>query len=430
MRVSADGPRPGRSERLAWPPMPDRRANRRPSAFFAIGAYTAAVLSLHGVPAVAALLAAPVLAAAVAAAVGIPILRLRGHYLAFATLAFQMIVLSVISNTAFLGGGLGFTAIPSLGIGGAVLSSSRGYAWLVWAVTAVAMAATLNLIRSRPGRALRALATSEVAAGAGRVFRRRPWHWSGRSSLLSACPQPRAAAPKAEQAQIPYISLSPVDQTVNPVQPYVFLVPAITTTYATRLMEWFKAEGITRIAVGYDNTDIYTTNGYYSTLSEAPAYGVKVVDTEVFQITTTNFSTIVSHVASSGAQAFLVWATGPAPVILTKTFAGAGLAARMKLVMTPSDATTLYTQPAGSAADGVIMAAAYGVIAPELPSSALKTEIEKLAVPFAAKYGGQPSEFAADAYSGAELLFAAAPAAGRDRPASAAATGRPGASAG
>jgi branched-chain amino acid transport system permease protein len=134
------------------------------AVFFAIGAYTAAVLALHGVPTATALLAAPVLAAAVAAAVGVPILRLRGHYLAFATLAFQLIVLSVISNSAFLGGGLGFTAIPSLGIGGAVLTSARGYAWLAWAVTAAAMVLTLNLIRSRPGRALRALATSEVAA--------------------------------------------------------------------------------------------------------------------------------------------------------------------------------------------------------------------------------------------------------------------------
>jgi branched-chain amino acid transport system permease protein len=134
------------------------------AVFFAIGAYTAAVLSLHGIPTAIALLAAPVLAAAVAAAVGIPILRLRGHYLAFATLAFQMIVLSVISNTDFLGGGLGFTAIPPLSIAGAVLTSPRGYAWLAWAVTAVTMVLTLNLIRSRPGRALRALATSEVAA--------------------------------------------------------------------------------------------------------------------------------------------------------------------------------------------------------------------------------------------------------------------------
>jgi len=134
------------------------------AVFFAIGAYTAAVLSLHGIPAAAALVAAPVLAAAVAAVVGVPILRLRGHHLAFATLAFQLIVLSVISNTAFLGGGLGFTAIPALGIGGAALTSPRGYAWLVWAVTALVMVLTLNIIRSRPGRALRALATSEAAA--------------------------------------------------------------------------------------------------------------------------------------------------------------------------------------------------------------------------------------------------------------------------
>lgn len=134
------------------------------AVFFAVGAYTAAILSLHGAPTVTALLAAPVLAAAVAAAVGVPILRLRGHYLAFATLAFQLIVLSVISNTAFLGGGLGLTGVPTLGIGTAALSSPLGYAWLVWGVTAAVMLVTLNLIRSRPGRALRALATSEAAA--------------------------------------------------------------------------------------------------------------------------------------------------------------------------------------------------------------------------------------------------------------------------
>jgi branched-chain amino acid transport system permease protein len=134
------------------------------AVFFAVGAYTVAVLTAHGVPDVAALLAAPVLAAAVAVVVGVPILRLRGHYLAFATLAFQMIVLALISNVAFLGGGLGFPAIPPLRIGGAVLTSPRGYAWLVWGVTAIAMVLTLNLVRSRPGRALRALATSEVAA--------------------------------------------------------------------------------------------------------------------------------------------------------------------------------------------------------------------------------------------------------------------------
>ena len=139
------------------------------AAFMAVGAYTAAILSLHGAPPVVALLAAPVLAAAVAAAVGVPILRLRDHYLAFATLAFQLILLAVISNVGFLGGGLGFTGIPPLGIGSAVLSSSLGYAWLVWAVTVAVMILAGNIIRSRPGRALRALATSEAAAASAGV---------------------------------------------------------------------------------------------------------------------------------------------------------------------------------------------------------------------------------------------------------------------
>jgi branched-chain amino acid transport system permease protein len=134
------------------------------AGFLAIGAYTAAILALHGVPTVLALLAAPVLSAGVATLVGVPILRLRGHYLALATLAFQLIIVSLISNIGFLGGGLGLTDVPPLGIGGAVLSSQLGYAWLAWAVTAVTLIVTLNLISSRPGRALRALATSETAA--------------------------------------------------------------------------------------------------------------------------------------------------------------------------------------------------------------------------------------------------------------------------
>src|ERR1700737_3393823 len=58
------------------------------AAFYAIGAYAAALLAKRGVPPPLALAIAPVAAAAIAAVMGIPLLRLRGHYLAFATLAF------------------------------------------------------------------------------------------------------------------------------------------------------------------------------------------------------------------------------------------------------------------------------------------------------------------------------------------------------
>jgi branched-chain amino acid transport system permease protein len=133
-------------------------------AFYAAGAYTAGLLAVHGVPTLLGLLCAPLLAAALAVIVGIPILRLRGHYLAFATLAFQLIVLSFVGNQESLGGAIGVQGIPQLSIFGLQLSTPRSYAWLTWVAVAVLLVLTRNIVSSRAGRGLRALATSEVAA--------------------------------------------------------------------------------------------------------------------------------------------------------------------------------------------------------------------------------------------------------------------------
>lgn len=136
------------------------------AAFMAIGAYTAAVLSLHGVPSALAFGAGPVLAALTAVVIGVPILRMRANYLAFATIAFQLIVLAIVSNSAFLGGSLGLFNIPALGVGNHDIVTLRGYAWLTWLAVVVVLILSRNIIESRPGRALRALATSEVGAEA------------------------------------------------------------------------------------------------------------------------------------------------------------------------------------------------------------------------------------------------------------------------
>jgi branched-chain amino acid transport system permease protein len=133
-------------------------------AFYAIGAYTAAVMTQHGLPPLLGLAAAPVVAFIVAVIVGIPILRLRGHYLAFATLAFLLIFIAVAGQQAFLGGAIGIQDIPPFGVGSLEFLSFRSYAWLVWIAVAVTMLISHNIITSRPGRGLRALATSEVAA--------------------------------------------------------------------------------------------------------------------------------------------------------------------------------------------------------------------------------------------------------------------------
>ncbi|MBB4905029.1 branched-chain amino acid ABC transporter permease [Actinophytocola algeriensis] len=139
------------------------------ASFYAIGAYTAGLLSVHGTAPVLGLLAAPVVAAAFAAVVGAGVLRLRGHYLAFATLAMQLILLSVLAQSTWAGGAIGLQGIPRLSVGGFELAEDIQYAYLVWAGLAVVLVVAHNLVRSRPGRGLRALATSEVAAAASGV---------------------------------------------------------------------------------------------------------------------------------------------------------------------------------------------------------------------------------------------------------------------
>jgi len=151
-------------------------------AFFLIGGYTSAILTVGidpatrgvdpdaGISPVIAVLAAPVVTAALAAAIGVPVLRLRGHYLAFATLALHLIAFSVLyAWDRFSGGqyGIAVTQQP-LEVAGHVLRGAN-HAAVVWAIVAVVLLLTTNLVRSRVGRGLQAIATDEAAAAASGV---------------------------------------------------------------------------------------------------------------------------------------------------------------------------------------------------------------------------------------------------------------------
>jgi branched-chain amino acid transport system permease protein len=139
------------------------------ASFYAIGGYTAGLLAVQGVPTVLGLLAAPVVAAAVAVVVGASIVRLRGHYLAFATLALQLILLSLLSQAEWAGGAIGLQGIPRLSVAGVEFADDVSYAYLTWGALALTLLVTYNVIGSRAGRGLRALATSETAAAASGV---------------------------------------------------------------------------------------------------------------------------------------------------------------------------------------------------------------------------------------------------------------------
>lgn len=135
-------------------------------AFYGLGAYASGVLSArYGLSPWLGLPAAMLLSAAAALVIGLPALRLRGHYLAMATLGFNAIMTVLFYELVPLTGGAdGLSGIPAISLFGLSLGTDFRFFYFAWAVAGVVLLLLLNLIDSRVGRALRALSTSELAA--------------------------------------------------------------------------------------------------------------------------------------------------------------------------------------------------------------------------------------------------------------------------
>ncbi|OGA71261.1 MAG: branched-chain amino acid ABC transporter permease [Betaproteobacteria bacterium RIFCSPLOWO2_12_FULL_65_14] len=137
------------------------------AGFFGLGAYGSAILAArYGWPPLAALAAAIAAVSLVAWIIGKPVLRLKGHYLAMATLGLGIIVSVVLSTEDRVTGGPDGMAVPPLALAGFVLQGEKLWYWIVAAVLLATVWLALNLIDSPRGRAWRALHGSEVAAGA------------------------------------------------------------------------------------------------------------------------------------------------------------------------------------------------------------------------------------------------------------------------
>ncbi len=171
-------------------------------AFFALGGYVSALLTTHnlaplksagwvaGLQAMglvanrpglyggsevltvvpwAAFLAALVVTGIVATAIGYPSLRLKGHYLAMATLGFGLIIYKVLVGTEALGAADGITGVPAWSLGfGLTVSGQRAWRvsnyYIACGVALGVLVLLTNLVNSRVGRALRAIHDGELAA--------------------------------------------------------------------------------------------------------------------------------------------------------------------------------------------------------------------------------------------------------------------------
>ena len=131
------------------------------AAFYGVGAYGLALLTVKaGWPVPVALGAGAALAGGLAALLGVAVLRIQGHFLAMATLAFGLIWFFFVRGWEPAGANQGIGGIPAL-----PLDDDEATFLALWVVLAGGVLLARNLADSRTGRALRALGASEAAAG-------------------------------------------------------------------------------------------------------------------------------------------------------------------------------------------------------------------------------------------------------------------------
>ncbi len=134
------------------------------NGLFAIGAYATAIATTwFGWPSLLAIAGGIFITCLIAYVVGIPTLKLKGYYLAIATMGFGFIVEALI-RTEYFGGSSGISGIPPLKILGYVFESDRSYYYLVWTIVFLLVIVCLRIGETAMGRSMKAVHTDEEAA--------------------------------------------------------------------------------------------------------------------------------------------------------------------------------------------------------------------------------------------------------------------------
>ena len=137
------------------------------AAFVGVGAYTAAYLAIKlGISPWLTLGVGVALSILVALVLGAITLRMSGHYLPLATIAWGLTIYYTISNMEFLGKYDGLLGVPPITLFGTSLGSGRGIYVLIWLFALAGALAVTHLLDSRPGRAIRSLKNGTTMAEA------------------------------------------------------------------------------------------------------------------------------------------------------------------------------------------------------------------------------------------------------------------------
>jgi branched-chain amino acid transport system substrate-binding protein len=210
-----------------------------------------------------------------------------------------------------------------------------------------------------------------------------------------------------DSKRMPVVSIAASDSIVDPVDQWLYMTPARASVAADKLMQYWKAQNITRMTIWWASDNAFATAGHDAMKANSSKYGVSFVADEAFSAAnTSDFTPLLTKLKSGNAQGLMVWSTAAPPVIITKAYKNQGIT--IPLFMSHAQATPLYFGPAaaGTAAEGVVMATQLGPIAPSLPDSVPHKKLaQTLAQKYQAQNSGQyPPQFVFDGYIAIKML--------------------------
>jgi branched-chain amino acid transport system substrate-binding protein len=213
-----------------------------------------------------------------------------------------------------------------------------------------------------------------------------------------------AIKPVANDKKMPTISLGAADEQVVPVTPYMWQTAPLSSQVAKVCVDFVKSQGKNKLAMLTDTKNAYAVSGHDATKKILDGAGVQLVDDESFETSQTNFAPQFAKISDVKPDLLLVWATGAPPVVITKGWAD--LKNGIPLMMTAAEASPLYAQPAGAAAEGVFVQASMGVIGQSLPATnKFKKLIDDFAGPFQKTNNYYPPQFAWDGMLAATFML-------------------------
>lgn len=242
---------------------------------------------------------------------------------------------------------------------------------------------------------------------------------SGVDALIGPISSSSCAAivDEVEAARIPMVTTCATQSQVEPVRDYVFMSTLSTTAQVEQLMNYLKGKGYTKIGVLHDNSE-FGEAGAKAIKDAVREAGVTVAAEETYALSgsggSTTFVPQITALDRAGADALVVWGAGAPLVTITKEYRQLGITT--PIIFSAAAATPLYLQPAGDAAEGVIMLSSAGnvvdAVSADNPS---KRVVEDLAAAYQQAYNQAPSQFTWDVCGAVRVLTAAIREAGTDK---------------